>query len=145
MCEFISWIEKDGDLFYLTDREVFSEQGKEILKGCKHNDYLGHEAIRLFYNIKGGNDHECRDFWDINKLPKELANKVKDFSKYWGGMFREYFQNEDLCHIIYYAPEPWKVKACQQLLKQKPSNQDLSYIIYFAPEKWKVKAKAMLK
>lgn len=115
MCEFISWIEKDGGIFFLSDKEVFSEEGKESLKGCEHNDFLGHGAIRSFYDIKGGVDKEKRDFWN-GDLPKELQAAVNNFDTHFGGMLREgYFQNDDLRYIISCAPDKWKAKAAEKL------------------------------
>ncbi len=120
MCDFISWIKKDGAIFYLTDKEVFSEEGEKKLKGCLHNDFIGHGAIREFWHIKGGTDHEVRDFWNTEKLPKELAEKLKSiesFDAHWSRMLKEgYFQNDDLRYIIEYAPDTWKERA-KRLLK----------------------------
>lgn len=62
MCEFISWIEKGNDIFYLTDKEIFSKQGQELLLGCKDNDFLGHGAIRKFYSLQYGREHEVKNF-----------------------------------------------------------------------------------
>ena len=119
MCDFISYIEKNGEILYLTDKEVFSKFGKEHLKGCLHNDILGHGAIRKFYNIQGGRDVEVKDFWNLDKLPKEIAAKIKEFDKHWGKIFKAgHFQTDDLQFIHTNAPEPWKSKAFKQMLAQ---------------------------
>jgi len=139
MCEFISWVEKDNRLFYLTDKEVFSKQGKKALKGCKDNDFIGHGAIRTYFMIDG-TDKEQRDFWNLTE-PKELADKLKEFDKHWGKMLKSgYFMNDDLRYIIDYASDKWRAKASEQLLTQQPSNDDLRYIITYASDKWRVKA-----
>ncbi len=142
MCDFVSWIEKNGSLFYLTDAEIFSREGRKRLKGCKDNDVLGHGAIRQFFAISGGTDNENRYFWDSTGLPGEIAKKIKDFDAYWGKTFSQgNFMNDDLFFIIEeYAPDEWKAKAWEQLLKQKPSNSDLCNIIEDAPDEWKAKA-----
>jgi len=148
MCEFISWIVSGGKLFYLTDQDIFSEHGREVLAGCKDNDFLGHGAIREFWNLQGGAEKEERDFWNFEKLPKELALMVRDFDKHWSKTFKTYFQNDDLRHIIYDAPNEWKAKALGQLLKQKPGNSGLTGIIIYAhaPEELKAKVwKQLLK
>ncbi len=125
MCDFISWksVEKDGEtlLFYLTDREVFSKEGKEKFDNyCKDNDVLGHGAIDHFFELKGrGNGYEKRDFWNTDKLPKELAEKVKNFDAHWGKMFEfGCFQTDDLQYIVKHGPKEWKEKARKQLLTQ---------------------------
>ena len=119
MCDFISYIEKNGEILYLTDKEVFSKFGKEHLKGCLYNDILGHGAIRKFYNIQRGRDVEIRDFWNLEKLPKEIAAKIKEFDKHWGKIFKGgYFQPDDLQYIYSKAPEPWKSKALNQMFAQ---------------------------
>lgn len=149
MCEFISWIEKDGRILFLTDKEIFSSQGKERLEGCQDNDFLGHGAIRRFFApcsekmFRGGEEKEQEDFWNTITLPKQIAELLKtpkDFEKHWGKTFENYFQNDDLRHIIGYAPEPYKGKAWEQLLKQSLGNSDLHHIIGYAPEPYKGKA-----
>ena len=143
MCNFISWVElPDGTLAYLTDADVYSRHGRKVLQDCIDNDFLGHGAIRRFFGLgKKGIDREQRDFWETDKLPQELAEKVKQFDKYWGRMWREgVFQNDDLADIIRHAPDPWRRKACQQLLRQNPSNGDLGNIIVYGLDPWKEKA-----
>ena len=133
----------DGKLYYLTDKEVYSEVGRDKLSGCKDNDVLGHGAIRTFYGLTGGPDRERRDFW-AGDLPSELVQAVKAFDKHWGRMWSSgAFQADDLRDIICYAPEEWKIRASEKLLTMKPSNGDLCYIIYYAPEAWKARAKAI--
>ena len=150
MCEFVSWIEvkKEGEtqFLYLTDKDVFSSYGREVLGGSKDNDFLGHGAIRTFFKLSQteGKEHDEKDFWNA-PLPKEIREKLDNFDKHWGKMFSsKVFQNDDLRYIIEYAPEEWKEKAWAQLLKQKPSNDDLSYIINYAPEEWKAKARELM-
>ncbi len=53
MCDFISWIQKGGRILFLTDKDVFSSRGKELLGDCKDNDVLGHEALRFYYGKDG--------------------------------------------------------------------------------------------
>jgi hypothetical protein len=141
VCNFISWIEKDNKLFYLTDKEVFSSQGRERLSGCLGNDYLGHGAIRAFWGVKGGTDYERRDFW-AEELPKELKNLIKDFDANFGKMWSKgYFQNDDLRRIVRFAPSKWAEKAWQQLFEQKPTNDDLRYIVHYVyADEWAEKA-----
>jgi hypothetical protein len=152
MCDFISWIETERKgkkiLCYLTDQEVFSSIGREVFpkEETKDNDVLGHGAIRLFFNLKKeGTEHEETNFWDPENLPGELTEKIKDFDTHWGRMFTSgIFQNDDLRYIIEYAPNKWREKAWQQLLKQNPSNGDLCYIIVCAPNEWREKARKIL-
>jgi len=149
MCDFISWVEikeeEKKEIFYLTDKEVFSKEGKEKLKGSLGSDFIGHAAIRTFFDLgERGRDREINDFWKLNRLPKELRLKIKNFDKYWGKMFKRCFYYDDLCDIVRYAPDEWKVKASQQLLKQGPSNESLRAIIIYAPDEWKAKASQQL-
>ena len=125
MCDFVSYkmVNKNGTnvLYYLTDEEVFSEKGKKIFADTKDNDVLGHGAVDKYYGLNGkGEDHEVRDFWNTEKLPPVIAEKIKDFDKYWGKMFTSgAFQTDDLEYIINHGPQEWKEKARKQLAIQK--------------------------
>jgi hypothetical protein len=46
MCEFISWIEKDKKVYFLTDKDVEA-------KGWEFVDSVGHSAIEKFYGVTG--------------------------------------------------------------------------------------------
>jgi len=119
MCDFISWVElPEGQIAYLTDQEVFSKWGKERLGGCRHNDVLGHGAIRAYYGISKdrGLDREQRNFWDTSKLPEELAEKVRHFEEHWGDMWRKSFRGDDLLYIVEHAPGKWRRRAVRSLL-----------------------------
>jgi hypothetical protein len=142
MCDFVSWIDIKGMIYFLTDAEIFSDLGREKLSGCKDNDFLGHGAIRRFYDLKDkGVDRENKNFWEeVSNIPEIIRSKLQNFDHNWGKTFEEYFQNDDLRYIIEYAPDEWKSKAWEQLLKQSPSNSDLRYIIEYAPDEWKKKA-----
>ena len=107
MCEFISWVELDDEVLYLDDEDVFSKFGKEIFKDCKDNDILGHGAIRKYYNIPDnkGIGREVKDFWNVKKLPEILQSKVEKFPGDWKEIFTKYFQNDDLCYLVAYAPD----------------------------------------
>lgn len=125
MCDFISWksIEKDGEthLFYLTDQEVFSKKGKEKFRDCRDNDVIGHGAIDKFFELNGkGRKHEVQDFWNLHKLPKEIAEKVQHFDAHWGKMFASgTFQIDDLGYIVRNGPKEWAEKAKKQLEAQR--------------------------
>ncbi len=105
MCEFISWIEKEGEVLFLTAKDIDSEHGKKTLESSLNNDFLGHGAIRRFYgpdgkSLSGGTNRENRAFWDGN-----LPQKIKDA---WNngeldGMMR-YLQGDDLEYIVNWAP-----------------------------------------
>ena len=91
-----------------------------------------------FYRLGNrGVDLQFTNFWETDKLPRELAERVNDFKRNWGKIFQKYFMNDDLCYIIEYALDGLKVEAWKQLLIQHPRKHDLHYIIVFAPDEWK--------
>jgi len=79
MCGFISWIEHDGKNWYLTNKELNSDKGKELLEYCgRAEDLVGHGAIRQYYDFDGGFDKGCTDFTDPSMLPTEIVKALKD-------------------------------------------------------------------
>ena len=148
MCEFISWYEYKGKLYYLTDEKVFSHEGIKILKDCKDNDLIGHGAIRLFFkktegiDVGYGQKYEVTNFWATEYLPPEIAQKVRKFDLHWGRMFAsgKYFMEDDLGRIICFATPKWRKKAWDQLEKQNPSNGILCDIVLDSTPKWQNKA-----
>ena len=80
MCEFISWIEKNGNVYYLTYHDIYrTRRGKELRDYCKSKeDLIGHNAIRFYYaEFMGGEDKECTDFSSPNNFPKEIVADIK--------------------------------------------------------------------
>ena len=141
MCDPISWIEKDKELFYLTDKDVFSKHGREVFgEKYKDNDLLGHNAIRLYWNLKGGTQHENTSLWEPDSYPAEIGELLKDidtFKKNWGRMLsRGMFMSDDLRYIIEYGTSEYQDLAWNQLLKQEPSNNDLCYMIKYGTFKY---------
>src|SRR4030042_6729462 len=81
MCEFLSWIEEDGKVFYLTPKQIFNTtRGKALQKFCEsQDDYVGHGAIRHYYHIaqNDGNNRECVDFSTPDDFPAVLVEAIK--------------------------------------------------------------------
>ena len=152
MCNFLSYIEKGDNFYYLDDSKVFSKEGRALLKHCQDNDILGHGTIRKYFSdtdgkpMTGGKNCEVNDFWNTEKLPSELATKVKNFEQHWGRMLKTGLFQNALLGMVMYAPEEYKALAWKQLLKQEPSNYDLRYLVMHAPEEYKALAgKQLLK
>ena len=93
MCDFISWIEKDGQVYYLTYRDIYNtRRGKELRNHCMSKDDLsGHGAIRYYYdNFTGGAEKECTDFTTPANFPPEIVEDIK------AGKFRGLGINKEL-------------------------------------------------
>jgi hypothetical protein len=109
---------------YLTDNEVYSEMGRERLRGCKDNDVFGHGAIRAYFQEIFADPsvtkipHEEPDFSNLEKLPTEIAQNIQDFEKYWGRMWRkEGFLIYDI-KLIYELPSNTStIMRLQKLLR----------------------------
>ena len=84
MCEFVSWIEKDDEVLFLTGEDVFhTKRGKELQKYCSSKDDLtGHGAIRWYFAkddipLQGGKEKECTDFSTPDNFPKAIVKAIK--------------------------------------------------------------------
>lgn len=86
MCEFISWIEYQDEIFYLNDEMLFESQiGKKMLRENSHReDITGHGFIMEYYNnvtdssfgsmlYKRGMHKECECFKNPDNLPRKIA------------------------------------------------------------------------
>ena len=91
MCEFVSWIEKDSEVVFLTGDDVFrSKRGKELQSYSGSSDDLyGHGSIRWYYNFKGGQQRECTDFSSPSNFPKVIVDAIKNGSMRGLGLPRE--------------------------------------------------------
>ncbi|HBM45431.1 MAG: hypothetical protein UR85_C0011G0025 [Candidatus Nomurabacteria bacterium GW2011_GWF2_35_66] len=121
---FLSWIEivinGETQILYLTDEEIFSEVGEEKLMIVEKNEMLDHYAIKIFYNILFNKCTHCLsyNFWDTDKLPLELAEKIKKFDTYWGKCLeRGYFGRDDYEKVFLCGPIEWKEKFAESLLE----------------------------
>ena len=80
MCEFISWIEKEKELFYLTLEDLKGKRFNEFKKGNLKwiEDLPGHGAILHFYpEADRGVQKECIDFSNPINFPDEIVNAIK--------------------------------------------------------------------
>ena len=82
MCEFVSWIEHDGRIYYLNDTCMNTKEGRELKKYLGDNywtDIPGHGAIRHYYSeLKGwGENCECTDFSTPDNFPPEIVVDIK--------------------------------------------------------------------
>ena len=87
MCDFVSWIEKDGKCWFLTDKDIQSKRGKEYRDYNPNlEDIGGHGAIRWFHNLKGGKEKECTNFYKPSNFPNEIAAAIKQgkFARWFG-------------------------------------------------------------
>lgn len=102
MCEFISWIGRKEGIYYLTINDILSQR-EETLAGCKDNDFLGHDAIKLFFGLEDevvGERKESRAFWD-GKLPAQIK-AVWNAGEFDGLL--KYLQQDDINYIVEHAP-----------------------------------------
>ena len=65
ICDFISWIEKDGKLYWSRDDEVEAKYGDVT------NQHCGHSTIRELHKLSGGTEYES-----ALKIPREIAASV---------------------------------------------------------------------
>ena len=91
MCNPFSWVEYDGKHYIITDAELKSERGKELLRDCgSKDDIWGHGFCRAFYDLKSawGYEHEIANPWsaEFDKYP-EVKKLVQDLAKNFSYMF----------------------------------------------------------
>jgi hypothetical protein len=94
MCNPISWIEYDGNVYFLTAKDLRTKKGKELKKylGDQYeNDVVGHGAIDYFFELKGNGIHkEVNEFNKPSLFPEQIIKAVKN------GDFRGMFICEDV-------------------------------------------------
>ena len=146
---FMSWIVFNGRAWFLTDREVFSERGREIFKDCSPEYVLGHEAIRKYFRLEpdAGEKYANTFFWQTKNFPSEMVEKLADFDKNFGRIFNECFWYYNYYYTLEnpYAPEEWRERAWQKLLENEKGDFLFHNVIaikvdYDMSEKWKERA-----
>ena len=81
MCEFVSWIEHKGIIYFLSDDELSTSKGHELRQYCgSEDDLLGHGAIRKYYNLgqDQGVNKECNDFSSPDNFPAKIQTMIRD-------------------------------------------------------------------
>ena len=79
MCEFVSWVEHEDKLYYLTANLLNTKEGRDLKKflGTAYaEDIKGHGAIEHYFGIKGKHC-ECTDFSSPNNFPAEIVKAMK--------------------------------------------------------------------
>lgn len=79
MCEFISWIEKNDSVLFLTYNDIYNtRKGRELREFCKSEyDLFGHGAIRFYYGLENGVEKECTDFSTPDNFPPDIVDAIK--------------------------------------------------------------------
>src|SRR3990167_6722423 len=87
MCNPISWIESEGNVYIITDAKVKSDKGKELIKEAGNPSGIwGHGFCRAYYGLKGGRENEANDFSKLGLFPTEIQKLLKDFNRNFGYM-----------------------------------------------------------
>ena len=86
MCEFVSWVEHEDKLYYLTANLLNTKEGRALKKflaalPCVHGtqyyeDIKGHGAIERYFGISGKH-YECTDFSSPKNFPAEIVKALK--------------------------------------------------------------------
>ena len=97
MCERFSWIEKDGEVLFLTGSDVYdTAKGKKLQYCTTPNDFYGHGAIRFYFDLSksSGTNKECEDFSNPTNFPPELAKAIK------AGKMAKFGVNEEMRGLL---------------------------------------------
>ena len=78
MCDFVSWIEHEEQVLFLTTDHLKDKKGRE-LKERIGSDINGHGAIREYYDIGQGvgTERECTDFSTPDNFPPVIVEAIK--------------------------------------------------------------------
>ena len=81
MCKPISWVEYDGNNYWLTNADLQSKEGKELINFIGNKEDLqGHGAIKKYFGLldkAGVKEHEINDFVNPTGLPSGLIADIK--------------------------------------------------------------------
>ena len=79
MCNFVSWIQFEGEEYFITNSDLDSKEGKKLLAPDVIDDLCGHGAILSFYpELKTkGTKKECEDFNSQGNFPVSIATAIK--------------------------------------------------------------------
>jgi hypothetical protein len=84
MCHLVSWIEYKDEVYFITDSDLNTKEGRALKKYLGYpnqsywDDIKGHGAIREFYELRGkGRDKECTDFSNPKNFPHQIVDAIK--------------------------------------------------------------------
>ena len=81
MCDFISWIEYENEIYFLKSSDLKTKEGRDLrlyLKDQFDEDIKGHGAIDRYYGLKGKGTHkECTDFSSPDNFPSVIVAAIK--------------------------------------------------------------------
>ena len=80
MCEFVSWVERRSKNYFLTDKQLATKRGQELIKTISLDDLCGHGTIRAYYRIDSGDgiDKECTNFSSPANFPDVISQAIKN-------------------------------------------------------------------
>lgn len=81
MCEFVSYIEKNDHVYFLTRELIYNTPRGDIVRTqCSEDDMPGHGAIRLYFDLSQneGRNIEITDFSSPNNFPDAIAKAIKN-------------------------------------------------------------------
>ena len=84
MCDDISWVEIGNGILFLSDDDLASTRGQELLQfAITAGDFRGHGAIRAYYAkqfshpLRRGANREMSDFSSPTNFPPEIVEAIK--------------------------------------------------------------------
>jgi len=80
MCHFVSWKEKDEQVFFLTNKDLKGRKFSEFKRENERwrEDICGHGAIEWFYpELKTVPNKECTNFSTSENFPKVIVSAIK--------------------------------------------------------------------
>jgi len=85
VCQFISWIEYKDQIYFLTNADLLTKEGKALKKylGDQYKeDIKGHGAIRRYFELPDnkGTNKECTNFSKPENFPPVIVAAIKNGS-----------------------------------------------------------------
>jgi hypothetical protein len=80
MCEDVSWIEYQNNVYFLQNSDLETKEGQKLLLPEVKADVMGHGAIEAYYpELKDKGQHkECTDFSTPKNFPKKIVKAIKE-------------------------------------------------------------------
>ena len=83
MCDFVSWIESDGEIYFMSNKTLATKKGKELSKELHednvfHDEISGHSIIGDYFNLNKGIAREKVTLSNTHFLPKVIIQAIKN-------------------------------------------------------------------